>query len=517
MSQTLTRLDSHFGHHLSMLKTGRMELLRALVSERLSAAADEIFKIVERTIVEYEKKMTCSKWVVDSHHRLLDVAMSHSEDSLHMSDTVRLQSGQQQPAASVNVSVCWEEPGNATSERPNMNNTHSDCSPASEKDHRDQEMLINIEDNDVKQECDLNMPLKILKVKKPFKCPVCMSTFSSKKTMVRHIKKHPEDNLSLYQCQFCDRYFCHKSEFIIHTRTHTGTKPYKCQGCEKSFDERDSLLVHRQQHTEEKPYWCLSEKVVAETHLRSAAIKIKELGCRQEDCGIKTFPLTFTPYDKSEFDQESLQPLCLYQIQTVADIDKDSSAAVTGDHMKAEPAGDDGVSDSTTDDQLLLSVNPSEQGEDETEPKRLNMKNILPRRPSGKSTELIVQFEAGTTQKPYRCPCCAKCFSLNKTLIRHVRIHTEDKQYQCQFCGRNFCQKSDLVNHTRIHTGERPYHCQECYKSFAQKGNLVVHMRKHAGDKPYQCQECSCSFNQRSSLDCHMQNHRLCEEFTALS
>lgn len=56
-----------------------MELLRVLVSECLSAAAQEIFKIVERTIIEYEEEMSCSKWVVDSHRRLLDVATSHSE------------------------------------------------------------------------------------------------------------------------------------------------------------------------------------------------------------------------------------------------------------------------------------------------------------------------------------------------------------------------------------------------------------------------------------------------------
>ncbi|XP_038592199.1 zinc finger protein 761-like [Micropterus salmoides] len=495
-----------------MVKTAKMELLRALVSECLSAAAEEIFKIVQRTLLDYEEEISCSKWVVDSHRRLLDVAKSHSEDSVQISATdVKLQSGQQQPAASVNVRVCWEEPEHTSSEPteayPKINNAHPDSSP----DQRDEQILIDIEDGDVKQECDLNKPLKILQVKKPFKCPVCLSDFSSKKTMVRHLKRHPEDKSSSYQCQFCDRYFCQKSEFIIHTRTHKGAKSYKCQDCDRSFDQTDSLLIHRQKHTEEKPYQCFSEKMDADTPLKSMtpASKIEEvLDSRQDESGIKTFPLTITPYDKNEFDQESLQPLCLYQIQTVADIDKDSASAVLVDYIKTDPAGTDGgVSDSTTDDQQLLSVNPCEQCEGETDPNHLNIKNILPRRPSGKSADLIVQFEAGTSQKPYKCPCCTKCFSLTKTLIRHLKIHTEDKPYQCQFCGRNFCQKSDLINHTRIHTGERPYRCQECHKSFAQKGNLVVHMRKHSVEKPYHCQECSCSFDQKSSLNCHMQSH----------
>ncbi|XP_031179894.1 zinc finger protein 12-like [Sander lucioperca] len=512
-SQTLTPLDCGGGEHLSMVKAVKMELLRALVSERLSAAAEEIFELVERTITEYEKEMSCSKWVVDSHRRLLDVAKSHSEDSFQMpASDVKLQSGQQQRAASVNASMCWAEPENTTSEPtedcPNTDSTHSDPSPASENDQSGQEILTDIEDDYVKQECDVNMPLNIVKVEKR---PVCLSGFSSKKATVRHIKKHPEDNLSLYQCQFCDLYFCHKSEFIIHTRTHNSAKPYTCHDYEKSFGERHSLLIHRQKHTEEKPYLGFSQKVEAETDLRSVtpASKTEELACRQEDSGINIFPRTVTPYDKSEFDQESLQPLCLYQIQTVADIDKDSSAAVTVDHIKAEPAGTDaGVSDSAMCDQLLLSVSPSEQGASKTQPKHLNINNILQSGPSGKSAELIVDFEAGTAQKPYKCPCCTKCFSSTKTLLRHVRTHTEDKAYQCHFCGRNFCQKSDLVNHTRIHTGERPYQCQECHKSFAQKGNLVVHMRKHARDKLYQCQESSRSFSQGSSFHYHMQSHR---------
>lgn len=77
--KTLTSLDSRCGEHHRMVKTAKMELLRALVSECLSAAAQEIFKIVERTILEYEEEMSCSKWVVDNHRRLLDVAKSHSE------------------------------------------------------------------------------------------------------------------------------------------------------------------------------------------------------------------------------------------------------------------------------------------------------------------------------------------------------------------------------------------------------------------------------------------------------
>uniref|UniRef100_A0A3Q3GYA8 C2H2-type domain-containing protein n=1 Tax=Labrus bergylta TaxID=56723 RepID=A0A3Q3GYA8_9LABR len=293
------------------MRTAKMDMLRALVSERLSAAAQEIFKIVERTITEYEEEMSCSKWVVDRDRRLMDVSKAHSEGQTHQGD-----------------------------------------------------------------------------------------------------------NPEMYR------------------------------------EQMDRLLAHREEHAEEK------------------------LNQRLSESDISTAPLNITPYDKSEFDQESLQPLCLYQIQTVTDIDKDSTAAGPVTHIKTEPT-ECGVSDGATGDSLLLSVN---QGENE--PKHFNLKNIVEKRASEKSTELVVQFEAGRAQKPHKCPCCSKCFSLSKTLIRHFKIHTHDKAYQCQLCGRKFCQKSDLANHTRIHTGERPYQCPTCHKSFVQKGNLSVHMRKHADEKP---------------------------------
>lgn len=376
-----------------------------------------------------------------------------------------LQSEKQQPPAS--ISVNWEEP-NTTSH------------PTDGQNDQMMDVEVDVDEVDGTKERDLTVPLKILKVNKLFKCPICSTGFSSKKTMEQHVKRHPEDKIS-YQCQFCDRNFCHKSEFIIHTRIHDSSRPYQCQDCDRSFEQRDSLFIHRQTHAEEKPYPCFSKKMESESQLRSATPVIKMEEETQGESDIRTFPLTITPYDKSEFDQESLQPLCLYQIQDVTDIDRDSSAALRLDHIKTEPAESIGrVPNTNSDNQLLPMGNPGEQHGAVMAPERLRVTSILPRRVLGRTTKLVVQFEAGTAKKPYKCPFCTKCFCSTKTLIRHARLHSEDKPYLCQFCGRNFCQKSDLVNHTRIHTGEKPYQCQECKKSFAQKGNLVVHMRKHS-------------------------------------
>lgn len=114
-ASTLPSTTSHCRERLSMVKTAKMELLRALISECLSAAAEEIFKIAERTIIEYEKEMSCSKWIVDGHRRLLDVAKSQSEgqsvrsllfsNEITISDQIKLQRNVWGPKVSMTMTL----------------------------------------------------------------------------------------------------------------------------------------------------------------------------------------------------------------------------------------------------------------------------------------------------------------------------------------------------------------------------------------------------------------------------
>ncbi|CAJ1080575.1 zinc finger protein 182-like [Xyrichtys novacula] len=429
-----------------MLSTRKMELLKTLIGECLSAAAQEIFRIVEGVMLECEEEVSCSKWELDSQCRLMDVSMSHKEDTLQMCSTgltVQATEQQQKPASvDAILSLHIENSTEPAEDHPDMNNICVDSSPDSENDPQsDLESQLNVRESVIKQESDMDVLLNIQKKKKVFKHPVCRSGLSSKKTIVQHFRGHPEDKSS-YQCQFCSCSFLNKSEFIIHTRTH------QSQGPEMYQDQRGSHLGDKQTQTEKKPIQPVS------------------------DSDIETFPLNIPPCDKNESDQESL---CVYQIQTAADINEDFTAAKSYSFIKTEPnEAECGITDYTTP---LL--NPAKQRE--TEPQHLGPNKTLQRR---KPSKLIGQFERGAAQKPYQCPYCSKCFSLTTTLIRHMNIHTKKKLYQCHVCGRDFCQKSDLVSHTRIHTGERPYRCPECHRSFTQKGNLVVHMRKHSGSVP---------------------------------
>ncbi|XP_026581633.1 putative zinc finger protein 56, partial [Pseudonaja textilis] len=99
-----------------------------------------------------------------------------------------------------------------------------------------------------------------------------------------------------------------------------------------------------------------------------------------------------------------------------------------------------------------------------------------------------------TTEKPYKCLECAKCFRTSRQLTIHKRIHTGEKPYKCMECGKTFAYSSGLSGHKKIHSGEKPYKCMECGKTFALSSALTSHERIHSGEKPYKCMECGKTF-----------------------
>ncbi|XP_056136123.1 zinc finger and SCAN domain-containing protein 21-like [Lampris incognitus] len=87
-----------------------------------------------------------------------------------------------------------------------------------------------------------------------------------------------------------------------------------------------------------------------------------------------------------------------------------------------------------------------------------------------------------TGEKFFCCTICGKEFSQSGQIQSHMRTHTGEKPFICSVCGKAFSQKGDLQRHIRIHTGEKPFTCSVCGKGFTQNGNRLVHMRTHRED-----------------------------------
>ncbi|XP_043991208.1 zinc finger protein 184-like [Gambusia affinis] len=167
-----------------------------------------------------------------------------------------------------------------------------------------------------------------------------------------------------FKCDICGRCYPQQWKLKNHYRTHTGERPFSCQSCGKSFSRISHLYRHKKIHTGERPFLCQS-------------------------CG-------------KSFSRIS--------------------------HLNAH--------------------------------KKIH-----------------------TGERPFSCQSCGKSFSRISHLKDHNKIHSGERPFSCQSCGKRFIRISNLNDHKRIHTGEKPFSCQSCGKNFTRLSSLNHHKMSHAFEK----------------------------------
>nr|XP_020481034.1 zinc finger protein 432-like [Monopterus albus] len=429
-----------------------VQRLREFVTERLTAAAEEIFGGFEKIIVQYEEE-------IDRQRRLLDIVWN-PEVKLHRIELPQqhvCQEGevladQQLQNQERNSSLDQEDPeppqikeqqeelcssqegeqlGLKQETNPFMLTPtyHSEAEPTN-----DQQLLspssavAESQDQGGSQHGDSGSASNAEPKPKRRRYKDTSHSSNVDTSPLSETPSHPRtDRKSLKCCETCKKIFRCKSEHLVHMRIHTGEKPYACKTCRKAFTRSSDFNAHLRTHTGERPYAC-------------------------KTCG-KRFK------QSSHLDGH---------LRT---------------HTEEKPYSCKTCGKSCRQRQDLL----------------IHMRTHTGERPYvcktcwkgfKRSPHLAIHLRTHTGERPYVCKRCGKGFKQSSNLNVHLRTHTGERPYVCKICGNGFKQSSNLEVHLRNHTGERPYVCKTCGKAVKTLSHLKYHLRSHT-ELPQQhvCQE----------------------------
>ncbi|XP_061926674.1 zinc finger protein 771-like [Entelurus aequoreus] len=175
----------------------KVEMLRVLVKQRLTAAVEEIFVVLERTIAEYEEELSRTKEENERQRQLLD-ALFNKHQQADVGQEHLLPEQQE-----CNSSVEQEEP-----QSPHV------------KEEEEEHSISQVGE----------------RLEGPDEFPVMGVIVKSEGD---EVKGESEEQREAEP----------PSSSSKHTRTHRGEKPFACSVCDQSFSVKANLRSHMRTHT----------------------------------------------------------------------------------------------------------------------------------------------------------------------------------------------------------------------------------------------------------------------------
>ncbi|XP_047207950.1 zinc finger and SCAN domain-containing protein 12-like [Girardinichthys multiradiatus] len=264
-----------------------MQQLRLLVSERLTAAAEEIFGLVERTITDYQEEVVRSKREIIQLRQqieqltVLQPRVSLFKEGVQSVPEIQIQSPVEEQKESQEHQKVKEEQLDVciipdldtdSSEDVKVFPYESETTPHAEPQllPRVSSITVTLNNDDVHNEwnesagsdlscfgrshSDASFLQQELTLDKK-SCRICGISFIRDCDLIRHMEEAHTGHKA-FKCFECLKEFARRDSLALHMRVHTGEKPHRCPFCEKTFTQTSNLRVHMRKHTGEKPYFC---------------------------------------------------------------------------------------------------------------------------------------------------------------------------------------------------------------------------------------------------------------------
>ncbi|XP_041665741.1 zinc finger protein 543-like [Cheilinus undulatus] len=386
-----------------------VETLRDFVNQRLTAAAEEIFGVFERTIAEYEEQLCRCKEENERKQKLLDDVQLrfHRADNQQLSVTPEEVPSEQQewsasleqegtepphlkeeeeelwnsqegldevytvkfPFASVSMKTEDDEQKPLSSQLDEIQNEGmktgvdgEDCGGPENARNSEPERHSHSETQNKTEDCTE------AETDDSDNWRITMENDSGLNCVENFDDDRSDNDKKSHSCSQCSKTFRRKCHLAIHMRIHQKEKPLSCSDCGKRFKFKSSLTKHMVIHRGKKPFSCYQcEKVF-------------------------------------NYKSQLKSHILLH----------------TGEKPFSCPQCD----------------------------KKFNRKS-----------NLAIHMVIHTGEKPFSCTECDRKFTQKSNLNTHMLIHTGEKPVSCSECDKKFYQKSHLTSHMVIHRGEKPFSC----------------------------------------------------------
>ncbi|XP_038587385.1 zinc finger protein 37-like [Micropterus salmoides] len=527
----------------------KSEILREIVTEKLTTAAQEIFAVVERTVAGYEEEASGLRQEIDRQRRQLEAVLQPRVKLQRREDLIPRQEGHE-------AVVRLEE---EEEEQTQQSDVEVSVSPGPWDDDDDDD---DEEGDGVEEEQQLSAPPATSPRREDLKDPdhqmkprsISPTAWSDRKRASRPQISDTQSHIDLKIRILED------SQINVLSTSGLYKLPVQELQCPRGLQETDFLDLLRStfpQLADQKQFdFCTFGRSRTPQPLRVNTQTPEEIYKRLIDAR-KTYLFIRLktgedPKSSSEdlrpvqsrddspsssastsADQTQMNPSCPVQHVEGDKVDVQSSRSTSQQQdMETEKADDEDAAESQVDSSDDEDKDGDEvfDGDDDWKPdpelqspkKRRKKESKL----SGVKGQLI-----GSSKTP--CKVCGVWYRKLGSLINHAWSHFEDpllvcgvcgekfesveelkghfrndhKTNDCSYCGKSFLTKTSLNSHSTLHTGDRPFKCDVCNKTFARLPTLSVHRWVHRADKPHKCDICPKAFGLKTQLRAHSKMH----------